>query len=66
MNNEKNVTIEESLNANENKPVIVKMKNGRALSGTLTRDNEQFRLKLGVQFIELNVEDIARPLRAGA
>jgi hypothetical protein len=66
MNNEKNVTIEESLNANVNKSVIVKMKNGRALSGTLTRDNEQFCLKLGVQFIELNVKDIARPLRAGA
>jgi len=66
MNNEKNVTIEESLNANINKYVIVKMKNGRAISGTLTKLNEQFRIKLGVQFIEVNAEDIARPLRLGA
>ena len=66
MNNEKNVTIEESLNANINKYVIVKMKNGRAISGTLTKLNEQFRIKLGVQFIEVNAEDIARPLRLGS
>lgn len=44
----------------DSKNVIVKMKNGRVLSGLLVSNREGFTLKLGINHLELDPGAIAK------
>lgn len=63
MNKNENLTVEQSLSAGAGKYVVVKMLNGRAVSGTLVQHADGYAIKLGIQLVNLNVDEIARPIR---
>lgn len=58
INNENSVA--QSLQNNINNQVIVKMKNGRAISGLLSEESGNYTILLGIQKLPLDAERIAR------
>ena len=61
---ENTVTIEESLKKNINRPVIAKLRNGRALSGVLSLNDGVYTIQLGIQHLAITPENLAKPVTA--
>lgn len=60
MINEKNVTNDESLKKFTNTAVVIKLKTGRVISGTLREEDNHFTLKLGVLHLPIEASKISR------
>lgn len=58
INKNETVTIEESLVKFSNSKVVVKLKNGRVISGFLKEDNGVRSIKLGVKHIIVSQENL--------
>jgi len=53
-------TIEESLNTFSNSKVVVKLKNGRVISGFLKKEDGIFTIKLGVLHIVVDAANLVK------
>jgi len=60
MNIKNTVTIEESLKSLTNSTVVVKLNNGRVISGFLKEAEENYTIKLGVKHIEVGVFNVVK------
>lgn len=58
--NRENVITQENLQDFDNKHVVIKFVNGRALSGILRNTEEGLKLKLGVQLLSLDATKIKK------
>jgi small nuclear ribonucleoprotein (snRNP)-like protein len=58
--NRENITTQENLQDFDNKHVVIKFTNGRALSGVLRNTDDGLKLKLGVQVLSLDTTKIKK------